>query len=197
MATPEQPPVGDKASLRRLLREARRQRPQAERDSAGEAIARAALGWAPVREAPVVAAYASIGTEPPTWPLLDALVAAGVRVLLPVTRPDLDLDWAVYVREHDMVRAVHGTLEARGARLGVDAVRTARVVIAPGTAVSVDGTRLGQGGGCYDRALARVDPLTPVAVVLYDDEVGLDVPTEPHDRRVTHALTPSGVRALG
>ena len=49
-----------------------------------------------VRRAATVAAYVSIGTEPGTGLLLDALVAAGKRVLLPVVLPDLDLDWAVY-----------------------------------------------------------------------------------------------------
>jgi 5-formyltetrahydrofolate cyclo-ligase len=56
---------------------------------------------------------------------------------------------------------------------------------------------MGRGGGCYDRALARVPAGTPVWVLLYDDEVGLDVPVEPHDRRVTGAVTPSGLVTLG
>jgi 5-formyltetrahydrofolate cyclo-ligase len=68
-------------------------------------------------------------------------------------------------------------------------------VLVPGLAVSGSGDRLGQGGGCYDRALARVPAGTPVAVVLYDDEVGLAVPTDPHDVPVGFALTSSGVVA--
>ena len=53
--------------------------------------------------------------------------------------------------------------------------------------------RLGRGGGSYDRALGRVPVGTFVCVLLHDDELGLDVPVEPHDRRVTAAATPSGV----
>jgi 5-formyltetrahydrofolate cyclo-ligase len=30
-------------------------------------------------------------------------------------------------------------------------------------------------------------------VLLYDDEVGLDVPMEPHDRRVAAAVGPAGI----
>jgi 5-formyltetrahydrofolate cyclo-ligase len=30
-------------------------------------------------------------------------------------------------------------------------------------------------------------------VLLYDDEVGLDVPAEPHDRSVTGVVSPSGL----
>ena len=70
------------------------------------------------------------------------------------------------------------------------------MVLVPGTGVSATGARLGQGGGCYDRALPRISPGTPVAVVLYDDEVGLPVPTDPHDVRVGFALTAGGVVEL-
>ena len=42
----------------------------------------------------------------------------------------------------------------------------------PGSRSRPPATGSGQGGGCYDRALARVPAGTPVAVVLYDDEVG-------------------------
>src|SRR6476619_5989582 len=70
-------------------------------------------------------------------------------------------------------------------------------VLVPGLAVSPAGMRLGRGGGSYDRALARVPVDTFTCILLYDDEVGLDVPVAPHARPVTAAATPSGLRALG
>ena len=59
-------------------------------------------------------------------------------------------------------------------------------------AVGRDGGRLGRGAGCYDRALARVDPSTPLVAVVHDDELLDTVPTEAHDRRVTDVVTPNG-----
>ena len=185
-----------KTALRDQLLAARRQRPLEATAAFAADVSRVALAWEPVRRAATVAAYVSVGSEPGTGLLLDALVGAGKRVLLPVLQRDNDLDWAVYTGPDSVVAAARGLLEPTGARLGVDAVRTADVVLVPGLAVSPAGERLGRGGGSYDRALGRVGPGTPVAVVLHDDEVGLDVPTEPHDVGVGFALTASGVRPL-
>jgi 5-formyltetrahydrofolate cyclo-ligase len=66
-------------------------------------------------------------------------------------------------------------------------------VLVPGLAVSPTGMRLGRGGGSYDRALARVPVGTFTCVLLYDDEVGVDVPFADHDRPVAAACSPAGV----
>jgi 5-formyltetrahydrofolate cyclo-ligase len=185
-----------KTALRDQVLAARKRRPLEAAAGFAASVADVALAWEPVRSAATVAAYVSVGSEPGTGLLLDALTAAGKRVLLPVVLPGLDLDWAVYTGREGLVPAVRGLLEPTAPRLGREAVAQADVVLVPGTGVSLSGARLGQGGGCYDRALPRVSPDTPVAVLLYDDEVGLAVPAEPHDVRVGFALTSRGVRAL-
>ena len=85
--------------------------------------------------------------------------------------PDLDLDWAVYDGPDGLARAGAGCSSRPGERLGLDAVATADVVLTPGLAVDRTGMRLGQGGGCYDRALGRVPVGTFTCTLLYDDEV--------------------------
>jgi 5-formyltetrahydrofolate cyclo-ligase len=185
-----------KTALRDQVLAARKRRPLGAAADFAAGVARVATGWAALRDAATVAAYVSVGSEPGTGLLLDALVAAGKRVLLPVLMQDNDLDWAVYDGPASIMKAARGLYEPTGARLGVEAVRTADMVLVPGLAVSPEGDRLGRGGGSYDRALARVPAGTPVAVVLYDDEVGLAVPSDPHDVRVGFALTGSGVTRL-
>jgi 5-formyltetrahydrofolate cyclo-ligase len=172
---------------------ARNRRSLVEVGEAARAIAGHLLATTEVRRAATITAYVSIGTEPGTTQLLEDLVEIGKRVILPVVLPDLDLDWSVYHGPTSLAPARMGLLEPAGPRLGVDAVATADVLLIPGLAASPAGDRMGRGGGCYDRALARVPVGTPVWVLLYDDEVGLDVPTEPHDRKVTGAVTPSGL----
>jgi len=149
-----------------------------------------------VRRAATVAAYVSVGSEPGTGPLLDALQTSGRRVLLPRLQPDNDLDWSEYAGAASLQRGRCGVLEPDGDLLGVEAIGHADVVLVPGLAVDARGYRLGRGGGSYDRALGRVPVGTLTCVLLYDHEVGLDVPVEPHDRPVTASASPSGITRL-
>jgi len=186
-----------KVALRDQLLTARRRRPLTEVGEAARAIADH-LGAAPeVRRAATVAAYVSVGTEPGTTVLLDLLVAAGKRVIVPVLLADNDLDWSAYDGPASLAPARRGLLEPVGPPLGVDAVATADVVLVPGLAASADGLRLGRGGGSYDRALARVPLGTFTCVLLYDDELLPAVPAEPHDRPVAAAATPGGIHRFG
>jgi 5-formyltetrahydrofolate cyclo-ligase len=175
-----------KARLRQTLRERR-----AARDDAALAAHAGAL------EADTVAAFVAVRGEPPTLPLLAALRAHGRRVLLPVLREDMDLEWAEFESEAALRPARLGIPEPVGPSLGLDAIRGAGLVLAPALAVDRAGGRLGQGGGSYDRALERVG--APVVAIVFDDEVLDDpVPVEPHDRAVAGVLTPgAGLSWLG
>lgn len=159
-------------------------------------LAERALELPELAEARTVAAYVSIGREPGTGPLLEALRTQGVRVLLPVLLPDNDLDWGVYEGPDRLAKARRGLLEPDGPRLGPEAVTEADAVLLPGLAVDGEGIRLGRGGGSYDRVLARIGASgarPALAVLLYDAELVGAVPAEPHDLPVAAAVTPSAI----
>ncbi len=183
--------AAQKTALRDQIVTARRRLSLVELGEAAQAIAAHLLAAEPVRRAATVAAYVSVGSEPGTGPLLDALVAAGKRVILPVLLPDDDLDWAVHTGP--LLPARRGLLEPPGPRLGPDAVATADVVLTPGLAADGTGMRLGRGGGSYDRVLARVPVGTFTCVLLHDGELVPRVPAAAHDRRVIAAVSPSGL----
>jgi len=182
-----------KVAIRDQLVTARNRRSLVERSEVARAIADQLLAAPEVRRAATVAAYVSVGSEPGTGWLLRELASAGKRVILPVLLPDGDLDWAAYAGDRSLAPARLGLLEPTGPRLGLDAIATPDAVLVPGLAASSTGDRLGRGGGSYDRALGRVPVGTFTCVLLHDEEVGLDVPLEPHDRKVTAAATPSGI----
>ncbi|MGY4922899.1 5-formyltetrahydrofolate cyclo-ligase [Streptomyces sp. 900105755] len=168
---------------------------------AADALAGHALELPELARARTVAAYVSVGNEPGTLALLDALVTRGVRVLLPALLPDHDLDWGAYAGEGSLARVQHGgkmaLFEPSSERLGPDAVLGADAVLLPGLAVDARGMRLGRGGGSYDRVLARLERAgarPALVVLLYDTEVVGRVPAEAHDLPVQAVVTPSGVR---
>ncbi len=197
----------EKASRRLELR-GRRRGLAASRDVAadGPRLADHVLGLLDelgLRAGSVVTSYVALPGEPPTAPLNAALAAHGIRVLVPITLPDFDLDWrdAAVAAGAGAARAGAVGDEVSSPPLGTDAVALADVVLAPGLAVDRTGTRMGQGGGCYDRALPRRRPGTPVVVVLHPGEL-LDphepvLPRQAHDQPVDAVVTAEGVVDLG
>jgi 5-formyltetrahydrofolate cyclo-ligase len=149
-----------------------------------------------------VAAFAALPGEPPTTGLLQRLAAAELRVLLPVFDPALPAsDVAIGWGE---VTAVTCALPAgRPGRpavppaphLGPQALERCSLILAPALAVDRSGTRLGQGGGWYDRALRWAAPHALVLAVCFPPEVlpAGTLPRAGHDRRVDGALTSAGV----
>lgn len=200
-AEPAVPP--DKQTLRRHLRAQRRSRaPERDRDADADAIAAGATAFLDTRSLPpsrtgehpayggqpCVAIYRALPTEPPTQALAEMLHARGVPVIVPETLPDMDLDW------HEL--RADGS---EGPALGLGAIAAAFLVLMPALAVDYGGTRLGQGGGCYDRALARRHPDSILVAIVNDEEYAAwPLPREPHDVRVNAVITPGvGVAPVG
>jgi len=190
-----------KRGLRAGVRADRRALDDGERAALDADLAAAGMGpgspLAALTAGSVVAVYDSLPTEPGTRGLREALAARGVVVVLPVvTGPDAPLAWRVDGG------ADGGSHRASG-------IEDAAVVLLPALAVDGAGTRLGQGGGHYDRTLALLSPSPPTALsaesaqgrgrpllaaVVGDRELlpAGALPREPHDVPVDAALTPSG-----
>ena len=194
-APPHKPP--DKQTLRHQLRAQRRSlAPQRDRDADAHAIAAAAgallktlspqpsgTGERPAHDGqPCVAIYRSLPSEPPTHALAEMLHARSVTVIVPETLPDLDLDW------HELLAD-----GSEGPRLGLAGIATAQLILAPALSVDHAGTRLGQGGGCYDRALTRRRPDAVIVAIVNDEEYAeRALPSDAHDVRVDAVITPGG-----
>jgi 5-formyltetrahydrofolate cyclo-ligase len=190
---PAEDVVARKRLLRAAARAARRQRDAAEVAACASLLAERVEQLPEVRRAAVVATYLSTGSEPSTTALVAGWRARGLSVLLPVVLPDLDLDWALDDGSR-RAGALRGVAEPAGAQLGRDAVARADVLVVPALAVDRGGRRLGQGGGSFDRALARTRPDALVVALVHDDEVPAGpLPVEPHDRPVDVVVTPSRV----
>ena len=185
----------DKQAIRRTLRAQRRSTAQRrDRSTDGAAIAAAAsalldvlppsppaAGEHPAHDGqPCVAIYRSLPQEPPTQALAAMLHSRRATVIVPETLPDFDLEW------HELL--ADGT---EGPRLGLAGISAARLILTPALSVDHSGTRLGQGGGCYDRALARRRSDTVIVAIINDEEYTAGpLPSDDHDVRVHGVITP-------
>lgn len=187
-------PVSGKAGLRARLLAARRAVPGEVRRTEAELLCGhldAAVG-----AARTLAAYAPVGAEPGSVEMLDALARGGRTVLLPVPRAGpggehLPLEWGRHVPGR-LTAGRFGLSEPAPPWLPASALAEVEVVLAPALAVDRRGVRLGRGGGFYDRSLPLCRPGTPLVAVVRDSELVDELPAEPHDVRMTHALTPHG-----
>jgi 5-formyltetrahydrofolate cyclo-ligase len=181
--------VNQKATLRTGLLAARAARSAADRAAAAEALC---AGLLPVLAGiPVVAATAPVADEPGAGRLPAALRPVAGRVLLPVVpATGRELAWAV--DDGTLTTGRFGLLEPTGPRLPAETLATADVIVVPALAVAPDGTRLGRGGGYYDRALRHARPDAVLVALVFDDELVPELPAGQFDRPVSAVVTPGG-----
>ena len=130
----------------------------------------------------------------------DMSLALGLfeRTLLPILLDEAGAPlgaprWGLWEAGQALVTLGRPPAQPDGEARGAESLKEADLIVIPALAASVDGTRLGQGGGWYDRALMHRSPDTPVVAAIFDDEVaeaGI-IPAEPHDVPVDAIVTPT------
>ncbi|WP_159440588.1 5-formyltetrahydrofolate cyclo-ligase [Tersicoccus phoenicis] len=207
-----------KASTRARLRLARASVDVPTRERAGSALRRTIGTWwehasesrgRMDRGEAAVASFRSMPTEPPVDAVNAALYERGATVLLPVCEPDFRLRWARWTPTTPLVRSAvvpidhppGPTVDLAAVADGPGHQLDVGLLLIPALAVDESGQRLGQGGGYYDRFLARWRAHSRhgvLAAVVYDDEVlpagSFDV--LPHDQPVDLVFTPDRVLDL-
>ncbi|WP_309129577.1 5-formyltetrahydrofolate cyclo-ligase [Microbacterium sp.] len=180
-----------KRALRAELRERRQLLSDSQRESAAAGIGAQLDALLTAHGARSVSCFLSTTTEPGTHEFVRRAVARGIRVLLPVTRADGLLDWAVADDNDDVSEGLYGLPEPTGEVLGPIAVNDVDLMIIPAAAVDRDGTRLGWGRGYFDKTLGSMEKCPPVYAVIYDSEVLDSLPRELHDQPVDGVVTPT------
>ncbi|QYO76120.1 5-formyltetrahydrofolate cyclo-ligase [Devosia salina] len=183
-----------KAALRREAHAIRAGLSDEDRADAAKAVAQhffESIAYAPED---VIAGYWRIRDELDCQPILIRLMDSGQKVLLPVVQGDEQpLDLRVWEADAPLYEAGFGTLAPSdlAPRAAPD------VVLMPLLGFDSQGTRLGYGGGYYDRTLA-VLPKKPMLIGLAFAAQELSfVPREDHDVPLDAVVTENGVRFFG
>ncbi|WP_217181911.1 5-formyltetrahydrofolate cyclo-ligase [Streptomyces sp. AC495_CC817] len=180
-----------KRALRAELRERRQLLSEAQRADAAAAIARRLDALVDELGARSVSCFLSTTTEPGTREFVTAAVRRGIRVLLPITRADGLLDWAVATDDDEIAEGLYGLPEPTGEVLGPIAVNDVDLMIIPAAAVDRTGMRMGWGRGYFDKTIGSMEKCPPVYAVVYDSEILDSLPREVHDQPVTGVVTPT------
>jgi 5-formyltetrahydrofolate cyclo-ligase len=180
------PIMTDKPTLRGEM--ARRRDALGERARRCAAIHARLLAMPEWSAARVVHCYLSMRSEVDTHPLIDAALAQGKRVVVPIVvpkAPELSHAWLESLGGDALVPGSFGTFNPRDARPA--APGDWDLTIVPLLAFDRRGYRLGYGKGFYDRLLSAA-PATSIGIAFADQEVAL-LPDEPHDMRLHWIVT--------
>lgn len=180
-----------KRALRAELRERRQLLSESAKDAAAHGITEQLDLLVDRLNVRSMSCFLSTTTEPGTREFVDAAVSRGIRVLLPITRADGLLDWAVATADGDIAEGLFGLPEPVGELLGPIAVNDVDLLVIPAASVDRTGMRLGWGRGFFDKTLGSMERCPPVYAVVYDSEVVDDVPRDVHDQPVTGVVTPT------
>jgi 5-formyltetrahydrofolate cyclo-ligase len=169
-----------KRALRAELIQVRAKLSKDERAERSRSIGERACAIAELMRARTVALYAPLNTEVDPGEIARRLVAAGARVVWPRVLPEGRVLAFGVCDLQALVRGPLGALEPPTSARNV-ALDEVEAVVMPGVAFSVDGLRLGRGGGYYDATLKRV-PADALRIGLgFDVQVVPSLPREPHD----------------
>ena len=174
----------EKAALRKQIRHERRSLDPILKKKWDEEIVRRVLGLDAFKSAQVIFCYVACGGEPETRELISFCFASGKRVLVPLCGENGIMTAVEITSFADLSPGMYGILEPRGPAVDMGEIQFA---IVPAVACDLNGGRLGQGGGYYDRFFTKGH--VPHAVLCYEQFIYEDLPAEDHDQPVDMIIT--------
>ena len=182
-----------KTALRHSVLLARRELTGDEREVASQAAVERLVRLPEVWRAGVVALYVAMAEEIDPAGAVVPLRDRGIRTLFPRVRGEA-LDLAEASDPQALPGGFRGIREPTGPAIDPEVVD---VAVLPGVAFDLDGGRLGQGGGHYDRLLPALPDDTVRVGLGFSCQVVPRVPREDHDALVDIVVTDHAVHRTG
>ncbi|MGB5366799.1 MAG: 5-formyltetrahydrofolate cyclo-ligase [Polyangiales bacterium] len=175
-----------KQALRNQMRMVRGALPQSACEARSAEIRKRLVGVAELERAATVLAFASIGSEVQTRPIIEEAWSAGKRVAL----PRVDGDELRLHLIHSQAPLTVGAFSVPEPAEDAPVIEPDEIDFAliPGLALDPRGYRIGYGGGYYDRLIPRLSNACTCAVG-YDFQLISEVPELPFDVSVDLVIT--------
>ena len=139
-----------------------------------------------VEKAQMIASYFSYGDEPDTHALNQLLISLGKTLLLPRIKGE-DLEWVKWDGSAEQISS--HTLIPEPIGDAITDTSSIEVVLVPALAMDLNGYRLGQGKGFYDRALKDLPAFT-IGIVFPYELLSQSLPTDSWDIPLRKSASP-------
>lgn len=170
-----------KVLLRKEIRKERRALDPVQRKVWDASIEAQVLAREEYKRANTVFCFVSYGGEPETGGILRDILAQGKCLAVPRCMEDGIMEAVVLESLDGLEKGMYGILEPK-AGLPTLPFTAIDFAVVPGLAFTKDGTRLGQGGGYYDRFMEKTQAFT--CGICYSRFVLKEIPAEFFDRKV-------------
>ena len=187
----------DKAELRKIIRNKKRQFTQAQLGELSLSVISQLRNHPQVKDAHTLLLYYSLPDEVNTHEWIHELAKEGKKVLLPVVIDEEQMILREYTCEKDLAEGSFHILEPIGKIFPEEEYHLIETGIIPGMGFDDDGNRLGRGKGYYDRFLEkqRACALAHHSKELY--KIGIcfgfqkanHIPTDIHDIKMDEVIT--------
>ncbi|MDX8379121.1 MAG: 5-formyltetrahydrofolate cyclo-ligase [Gallionella sp.] len=184
--------ITEKQQIRLSLLAAREQLTRNERAEFNARIIERLLQRPEYQQAHTVLAYMNFGSEFACDLWLEQVLADGKRLILPrVNRQTKRLNLSIVSDlTRQLAAGIWGIREPiieRCERL--NDINEVEFALLPGIAFSRNGSRLGYGGGFYDKLLAQVSPCPTLVSAAFGLQIAAIIPQEPTDIKVDLIVT--------
>ena len=140
------------------------------------------------KKSSIVMLYASMHGEVATDEIIDEALRAGKRVALPRCTSQKTIVPKEIKDKNDLERSSFGILEPKKRKKDIH-LGEIDIVVVPGVAFDGNNSRLGRGGGYYDRFLKRLPRGTPSIGLAFDLQIVESLPQDSHDIPVSKVIT--------
>ena len=179
-----------KCAIRKLVIDKRDTHPDPERRAKSSRIMERLFSLKEFKNAKTVAFYVSTKREVRTDEMIEAALAEGKNVVVPITlKEHKKLALGKLTSLDELERGAFGVLEPKKEYTKLVNEKDVDIVIVPGIAFDREGNRIGYGMGYYDKLLAAVRPEIPFIALAFSFQLVECVEEEEHDVAVDLIVT--------
>ncbi len=133
--------------------------------------------------------YVSFGSEPDTLGIIKDCLVLNKKVYVPKCIPGTKTMKALRIKSlNELSKGAYGILEPDESSEVFSGAEKS-LIICPGLCFTVNGDRLGYGGGYYDRFLKEYKNKIPIAALCYESLIADELTAEPTDVKTDIIIT--------